>query len=75
MIEMGIKKTINTYLEPVFDAQQMLVRDVEERMDGPLEQISDRVTLLEQAVFGKLGPTNRFELMEETLSQARKHWA
>jgi hypothetical protein len=50
----------------------MLVRDVEDRMDGPLQQVSNRVTLLEQAVFGKLGPTNRFELMEETLNQAKK---
>ena len=37
MIDLGIKKIIQTCIEPVFKSQQLLVEKIEQRMDGPLE--------------------------------------
>ena len=37
MIDLGIKKMIQTCIEPVFKSQQLLVEKIEQRMDGPLE--------------------------------------
>jgi len=44
------------------------VREVEARLDGPVEHLATRLALLEQSVFGRKGPSSRFEVMESDIS-------
>lgn len=44
----------------MYESTQILVDEVEARIDGPVENLTERIFLLEQAVFGQKGPTNRF---------------
>ena len=44
------------------------MREVEARLDGPVEHLATRLALLEQSVFGRKGPSNRFEIMESDIS-------
>lgn len=60
MIDNKVQDTIQKLLKPVYESTQILVDEVEARIDGPVENLTERIFLLEQAVFGQKGPTNRF---------------